>query len=233
MSYEEPPGTYTHIVDVGKLQSRLNSLRRTRTAMREPPKPPEFNPNHKTAQSWISLAEDIGIPDKAHELPILMEVALNMRDPMITDMFKKILMFAKLGDPAALRQHYEKDVNPRRERFLREDTKYQTALRTYTAEKSSRAKHEVEYTQQVHTSWNNLCRSLRAALERNDNNPARLQPNDAKFVGILKNRGYVDVRNHTVDVQFGTLSNLDSETIGEITWALLSSIRSHEAVDVK
>jgi hypothetical protein len=230
MSYEEPPGTYIHIADVGKLHSRVNKLRRTQKEMRSPPVAPEYNPNKGVPQNWCQLAEDIGYPDKAHELPVLLEVCLNMRDPMLIDMFKKMFTYAKLSDPVLLRKHTA-DIRPKREAFIRQDQQYQKALRHYTSEKESRARNEVIYLEQARNSWNSLCKSLSVALERNGHNPARLQVNDAKFVNILKTRGYVDVHNHTIAVRFGTLENLDSETISEITWALLNSLKVTDQFD--
>lgn len=220
--------SFVTIAEVGQMIGRCSKLANTRKQFaRKPPTGPTFNPNKDVPERWIALARALGIEENAHELPIVFEAGLDQQNPYLIELMRQFLSMAKLSCTTQLERHRQNQLG-RRQQFQARDQNYQKELRSYQNAQKTAHKSEQEYLQQVRTKWGHLMKSLAEALRRAENNPARLSPKDAATVEILKRRGYVDVRNHTVDVRFGTLDNLDSDTIGEICKALMSSLRGIE-----
>lgn len=220
--------SFVTIAEVGKLMSRCNNVHSARRGIgKAAPQAPQLDLNKGVDGFWLHLAAEMGIPEKAHELPVIFRAGCESRNPYLQELMKQFITMAKLGCTTELEKH-RKDIGPKQAQFAARDRTYQKELQNHTAMQAGLVKKEQESIRQVHTSWGHLMRSLETALQRVDENPSRLSAKDAKTVEILKRRGYVEVRNHQVQVLWGTLGNLDSDTIFEIVKALLSSLRGIE-----
>jgi hypothetical protein len=220
--------SFVTIAAVGQLLSRCNNVENARRGMgKAPPQEPRLDLNKGVSPFWIHMAQEMGIPEKAHELPVIFQAGCNSRDPYLKDLLKQFLTMAKLGCTSELEKH-RADIQPRQRQFAERDRTYQKELENHKRSQAGLRKKETECMAQVHTSWKHLMHSLEVALQRVDDNPARLSDKDAQTVEILKRRGFVDVKNHSVQVHWGTLATLDCARIHEIIRALLSSLKGVE-----